>query len=88
MCRRRLAVVDKPEYIDKAVEIGKEYQYSVVAMSDTGESLPSEQATVIPRDIFAPAAPANLHAIAGVNTIELAWDRNPEPRLEELPGVS
>ena len=76
------ASVDKPEYIDKTVELGKEYRYSVIAVTDTGESLPSEQATVIPRDIFAPAAPANLHAIAGVNTVELAWDRNPERDLK------
>lgn len=76
------AVVDKPEYIDKAVELGKEYKYSVVGMSDTGESLASAEVSVIPRDTFAPVAPANLNAIAGVNTIELAWDRNTEPDLK------
>jgi hypothetical protein len=78
------AVADtpKPEYIDKAVELGKEYKYSVVAVTDTGESLPSEPVTIIPRDIFAPAAPVNLNAIAGVNTVELAWDRNAERDLK------
>jgi fibronectin type 3 domain-containing protein len=73
------AVVDKPEYIDQSVEVGKEYKYSVVALSEGSESLVSEQATVIPKDIFAPATPKGLTAIAGLNTIELAWERSPEP---------
>lgn len=76
------AATEKPEYIDKSVELGKEYKYSVVALTETGESLPSEQVSVIPRDIFAPAAPANLTAIAGVSSIELAWDRNAERDLK------
>jgi fibronectin type 3 domain-containing protein len=72
------AVVDKPEYIDNSVESGKEYKYSVVALSEASESLASEQASVIPKDIFAPTTPAGLTAIAGLNTVELAWERSPE----------
>jgi hypothetical protein len=72
------AVVDKPEYIDQSVEIGKEYKYSVVALSEGSESLVSEQASVTPKDIFAPTTPKGLTAIAGLNTIELAWERSPE----------
>jgi hypothetical protein len=73
------AVVDKPEYIDQSVEIGKEYKYAVVALSEASESLVSEQASVTPKDIFAPTMPNGLTAIAGLNTIELAWERSPEP---------
>ena len=70
------AVVDKPEYIDRAVEFGKEYRYSVVAVIGVAESLPSSpSATLVARDAFPPAVPSNLTAIAGVGSIELAWDR-------------
>ena len=53
------AVADKPEYIDRAVEFGKEYKYSIVATSGGSESLPVESAAVVPKDVFPPAAPAN-----------------------------
>jgi hypothetical protein len=72
----------KPEYLDRAVELGKEYKYSVVALAENAESLPSASDTVIPGDIFAPAVPVKLTAIAGVGSIELAWDRGMEPDLK------
>src|SRR5690606_18195925 len=34
--------VDGPEYIDRAVELGKEYKYSVIALLGDAESLPGE----------------------------------------------
>jgi fibronectin type 3 domain-containing protein len=77
-----IATVDRLEYIDKAVEMGKEYRYSVTAVANTNESLPSEEVSVTPRDTFPPAAPSNVNAIAGVNTVELAWDRNSEPDVK------
>src|SRR5204863_10184744 len=43
---------------------------------------PVESAAVVPKDVFPPAAPANLQAIAGLNTIELTWERNTEPGLK------
>ena len=77
-----MATVNSPEFIDRGIEVGKEYRYSVVALSDTSESLPSAVALVTPVDKFAPAAPMNLNVIAGVNTVELSWDRSPEPDLK------
>ena len=74
--------VDKPEFIDRAVEIGKTYKYLVIALRESAESLPSEEVSVVPRDVFPPAAPVNLNAIAGVNTIELNWDRSLDADLK------
>ncbi|HYP09725.1 MAG TPA: hypothetical protein VER03_26105 [Bryobacteraceae bacterium] len=76
------ATSDKPEYIDRAIELGKEYKYIVVAVAGTAESLQSSQASATARDAFAPAAPLNLTAIAGVNSIELNWDRSTEADLK------
>jgi hypothetical protein len=75
-------IVEKPEYLDRAVELGKEYTYSVIAIAGTAESLPSVSASVVPLDVFPPAVPSNVNAIAGVNSIELAWDRGAEPDLK------
>ena len=76
------AIVEKPEYVDRAVELGKEYSYSVVTLGENVESPPSSPVSIIPRDAFPPAVPENLTAIAGVNTIELAWDRGAAPDLK------
>lgn len=73
------ATVDQPEYIDRSVELGKEYKYTIVSTLENVESIPSEPAPVTPKDIFAPAVPTGLNLIAGVNSIELAWERNAEP---------
>jgi fibronectin type 3 domain-containing protein len=37
--------------------------------------------TAVAADVFPPASPTGLIAVAGVSTVELAWDRNPEPDL-------
>jgi hypothetical protein len=77
-----VAEVGKPEFIDRTVELGKEYRYTVRALRPGGESLPSAPVPVTPKDSFAPSVPANVTAVAGVGTIELAWDRSPEPDLK------
>jgi fibronectin type 3 domain-containing protein len=38
--------------------------------------------SITPEDIFPPKVPANLQAIVGSGSVELAWDRNTEPDLE------
>jgi hypothetical protein len=76
------AIVDTPEFIDRGVEAGTVYKYSVVAISGNSESLPSAEVSVTPKDVFPPSAPVNLAAIAGVNTVELNWDRSADPDLK------
>ncbi len=80
-----IATVKTPEYIDKQTQYGKNYQYQVLAFVASGnseaESLGSEPATITPEDIFPPAVPSGLAAIAGVSSIELSWNPNTEPVL-------
>jgi hypothetical protein len=75
----RLAESDKPEYIDATVDRGSPYRYFVQAVA--GELRQSEISAIVgitPEDTFPPAVPAGLTAVAGVNSIELAWERNTE----------
>jgi hypothetical protein len=39
----------------------------------------SETVDIVPVDVFPPAPPADLSAVAGVNSVELSWSRNLEP---------
>jgi hypothetical protein len=79
---QRLAESDKPEYLDTAVAFGSPYRYFVQAL--VGELRQSEISAVMsvtPADTFPPAVPAGLMAVAGVNSIELAWQPNTEQDL-------
>jgi hypothetical protein len=77
----QLADTDKPEYLDDTAQFAMRYQYLVLAFADEKQqSLVSEALAmpITPVDIFPPAVPAGITAVAGVNTIELEWERNTE----------
>lgn len=79
---QRLAESDKPEYLDTAVDFGSPYRYFVQAL--VGELRQSEISAIVgvtPADTFPPAVPAGLMAVAGVSSIELAWQPNTEDDL-------
>ena len=79
---QRLAESDKPEYVDTAVDFGSAYRYFVQALvGDLRQSEISAIEGVTPADTFAPAVPMGLMAVAGVNSIELAWQPNTEDDL-------
>ncbi len=75
----RLADVEKPEYMVGSAQFGTKYQYRVLTLSsDTYMSVASDPASLTPKDTFPPDVPTGVTAAAGVNTIEVAWDRNTE----------
>jgi len=79
---QRLAESEKPEYVDTAVDFGSPYRYFVQAL--VGElrlSGVSATVDVTPADTFPPAVPIGLMAVAGVNSVELAWQPNTEDDL-------
>jgi hypothetical protein len=77
-----IANVDKPEFVDTSAQLGTRYEYLVQAIRGQAESEVSAPAGVTPRDVFAPAPPEGLSAIAGLGSVELVWDRNTEPDLK------
>ena len=70
---------DSPAFVDKNIEYGKTYTYSVQAVNGAAESEIGAGFEITPLDKFPPAVPAGLTAATGVDSIELAWDRNTEP---------
>jgi hypothetical protein len=94
------AVADatEPRWVDPVTEENAEFTYRVQALLPAGkaiaESEKSRAVSVTYRDVFPPATPLGLTAIAGVGSIELAWDPNHEPDLRgyqvyraEAPGA-
>lgn len=73
---------DRPEYVDAAAKYGVTYEYLVQAIRGSAESDLPPAVTVIPRDVFPPAPPAGLSAVAGLNSVELVWERNTESDLK------
>ena len=70
---------DAPEYVDKTSAYEHTYVYSVQAVNGAAESDATAAEAFQSKDIFAPAVPSGLTVSPGVNTVELAWDRNTEP---------
>lgn len=78
-----LATATEANYVDISAEFGKTYQYSIQAQRDGIESDVIGPVTITPQDIFPPAVPSGLTASAGINTLELAWNRNTESDFKE-----
>jgi fibronectin type 3 domain-containing protein len=80
-----VAKVEQPEWTDREAAYGKPYSYvvqrRVTAGNHVAESELSQPVEITPQDKFPPAAPGGLRAIAATQSIELAWDRSPEPDL-------
>jgi hypothetical protein len=78
-----LATTMEPNYVDISAEFGKTYQYSLQAVRDNIESDMIGPVTITPIDIFPPAVPSGLTVSAGINSLELAWNRNTEADFKE-----
>lgn len=78
-----LGVSAERSWLDPNVEFGQTYTYSLQQLVGSGEnpaeSEMSHAVSVKYEDVFPPAVPTGLAAIAGVRSVELNWDRNTEP---------
>jgi hypothetical protein len=69
-------------YTDRAIAFGRHRCYTVRAVrGGTTISDPSPPACVTPFDVFPPAAPRALAAVASEGAINLIWEPNVEPDL-------
>jgi fibronectin type 3 domain-containing protein len=80
-----IATVKSPEYTDNQAQYGKAYVYSIQAFIASGnseaESEASESVSITPVDVFPPAVPGGLAAVAGVSSIEVSWNPDTETDL-------
>jgi hypothetical protein len=66
------------QYLDGQTQYSKTYEYWVQGVNGEAESEYAGPVTIEPEDKFPPALPAGLAASLGLQTIELAWERNTE----------
>ena len=76
------ATVNTPEFIHETQALGKPHSYRVQARRGHALSEMAPAVSITPEDKFGPATPRALTAIAGLNTIELAWERNTDADLK------
>ena len=76
-----IATVTAGPYVDRAVEAGKTYSYRAQAVEGPVESALSAPVSITVQDKFAPGPPTGVTAVVGIESIELAWEPNPEPDL-------
>ncbi len=81
-----VAEAQQLEWTDPNTEYGQHYSYRVqrIVKKDgrvDAESEPSPAAEITPRDVFQPAVPAGLRALAAASSIELSWEPDTEPDL-------
>ncbi|HYP12792.1 MAG TPA: hypothetical protein VEQ63_02625, partial [Bryobacteraceae bacterium] len=77
-----VATLDSPGFLDKDVALGSEYIYSLQTISNGVESELSPEVRVVPRDVFPPRVPSGVSAVASLTSIELGWERSPEPDVQ------
>lgn len=80
-----VARVEQPNFVDRAVQWGRQHAYRVRPFIKTpvgeAEGRLSETVTVTPADTFPPAAPEGLRAVSTESSVELSWDFNRESDL-------
>ncbi len=83
---RLVDTADQASYLDTSSIFGEPHSYRLRTRVAADEQLAlsrfTETVNVIPVDIFPPAVPADLTAIAGVSSVELSWTRNAEADLD------
>jgi len=75
----RLADSATATYTDTSAAFGIRYLYMVQALDgELRQSELSKSVEITPKDEFPPAVPGGVSAVAGVESIELSWERNTE----------
>jgi hypothetical protein len=75
----QIGATTEKQYLDGQTQYGKTYEYWVQGVNGEAQSEYAGPVSIQPEDKFPPAVPSGLTASAGLQTIELAWERNSEP---------
>lgn len=72
----QLAAASGNRFVDENAKYGEGYTYRIEASVASARSELSDPVSITPEDRFAPPPPKNVTAIAGITTVELAWERS------------
>lgn len=74
-----IAAVPETKFLDPGARFDQPYSYRVEAFSPLSRSGFTPPIDITPIDTFAPTVPTGLNAVPGIGSIEIAWERSPEP---------
>ncbi len=77
-----LGTLKTSDYLDTTAQYDTPYTYSVIAAEHSAESLPSKPVSITPLDVFPPSVPTGITALPAPDSIEVTWQRSPEPDLK------
>lgn len=66
-------------FLDSTARFDTAYSYRIEAFSTLSRSGFTAPIGITPIDTFPPSVPAGLSAVPGIGSIEVAWERSPEP---------
>lgn len=78
----KIGTAEDNHYLDTGSAYETPYEYTVIAVKGTAESIPSKPMEITTHDIYPPLAPASITALAAANSIEVSWERSTAPDLE------
>lgn len=74
----QIGATTEKQYLDAQTQYGKTYEYWVQGVNGEAQSEYAGPVSIKPEDRFPPSVPSGLTASAGLQAIELAWERNTE----------
>jgi hypothetical protein len=77
-----IGTAEHNDYLDTTAQYDTHYEYSVMAVKGSAESLLSGRESITPVDVFPPSIPASITGLATPNSIEVSWQRSPEADLK------
>lgn len=74
-----IGAAGEAKFVDAGARFDQLYSYRVEAFTPLSRSGFTPPVEITPVDTFAPSVPAGLNAVPGLGSIEVAWERSPEP---------
>ena len=74
-----VGTISENRFLDSTARFDTAYSYRIEAFSTLSRSGFTAPIGITPIDTFPPSVPAGLSAVPGIGSIEVAWERSPEP---------
>lgn len=78
----QIGISAQPKYVDSKAQYDTPYTYTVLAKEGSAESLLSQPERITMTDIYPPSVPSGITALAAPDSVQVSWQRSPEPDLK------
>jgi hypothetical protein len=78
----KIGTAEGNDYLDTTSAYETPYVYTVIAAKGSAQSVRSTPVELTTHDVYPPAPPSSITALAAANSIEVTWERSPESDLK------